>query len=59
MSSDGDRDEALSVCNKGLLASLEVGRDAFAATGRHFIQRVIEPLEEKAQSWADPTVPNG
>jgi hypothetical protein len=48
MASAGDRDEALSVCNKGLLASLEVSRDAFAATGRRFLQQVIEPLEEQA-----------
>ena len=52
MSSDGDREEALSVCNKGLLASLEVSRDAFAATGRRFIQQVVEPLEEQATAWS-------
>jgi hypothetical protein len=51
MVSDGDRDEALSQCNRGLLASLEVGRDAFAATGRRLIQQVIEPLEEAAKTW--------
>lgn len=51
MASDGDRDEALMICNKGLLASLEVGREAFAATGRRFIQQVIEPLEESAAAW--------
>lgn len=45
MTSDGDRDEALVICNKGLLASLEVSRDAFAATGRRVIQQVVEPLE--------------
>lgn len=48
MASDGDRDEALSICNKGLLASMEVGRDAFAATGRRVIQQVVEPLAEAA-----------
>lgn len=51
MASDGDRDEALSICNRGLLASLEVNRDAFAATGRRFIQQVIEPLEDAAKAW--------
>lgn len=51
MASDGDRDEALSICNQGLLASLEVDRDAFAAIGRRFIQQVIEPLEEAAAVW--------
>lgn len=51
MASDGDRNQALSICNQGLLASLEVGREAFAATGRRFIQQVIEPLEEAAAVW--------
>jgi hypothetical protein len=51
MASDGDREEALAICNKGLLASLEVSRDAFAATGRRFIQQVIEPLEDTAAAW--------
>ena len=48
MASDGDRDEALSICNKGLFASMEVGRDAFSATGRRVIQQVVEPLVEAA-----------
>lgn len=51
MASDGDRDEALAIANMGLLASLEVSRDGFAAIGRRFIQQVIEPLEEAANSW--------
>ena len=51
MVSDGDRAEALSICNRGLLASSEVGPEAFAATGSRFIQRVIEPLEEAAAAW--------
>ena len=51
MASDADRDEALHICNRGLLASLEVGRDAFAATGRRFIQLVVEPLEDAATKW--------
>lgn len=51
MASDGDRDEALSICNKGLLASLEVSREAFAATGRRVIQQVVEPLAEAAKDW--------
>lgn len=51
MASDGDRDEALSICNKGLLASMEVGREAFEATGRRLIQLVIEPLAEAASTW--------
>lgn len=51
MVSDGDRDEALTICNRGLLASLEVGPAAFAATGRRLIQQVIEPLEEAAKRW--------
>lgn len=51
MNSSGDRDEALMICNRGLLASLEVGRQVFDATGRRFIQQVIEPLEEEAARW--------
>ena len=51
MASNGDLDEALTMCNKGLLASLEVSRGAFAATGRRFIQQVIEPLEDAAAAW--------
>lgn len=34
------------ICNRGLLASMEVGREAFAATGRRVIQQVVEPLAE-------------
>ena len=51
MASDGDRDEALAICNRGLLASMEVSRDAFAAIGRRVIQQVVEPLAEAAQDW--------
>ena len=51
MNSSGDRDEALTICNRGLLASLEVGREVFDATGRRFIRQVIEPLEEEATRW--------
>lgn len=58
MDSGGDRDEALSICNRGLLASLEVSREAFAATGRRFLQQVIEPLEEKAMGWPELAVPS-
>ncbi|WP_442975046.1 efflux RND transporter permease subunit, partial [Salmonella enterica] len=50
MASDGDLDEALSICNRGLLASMEVSRDAFAATGRRVIQQVVEPLAETFQA---------
>ncbi len=53
MASDGDRDAALATCNRGLLASMEVGRDAFAAIGRRVIQQVIEPLAEAAQGWPE------
>lgn len=48
MSIEGDRGEALSICNKGLLASMEVGRDAFPATGRRVIQQGVEPLADAA-----------
>jgi len=53
MASEGDRDEALTICNRGLLASMEVGRDAFAATGRRVIQQVVEPLADAARSWPE------
>lgn len=43
-----DIDQALTICNIGLLATMEVGRAAFAATGRRFIAEVIEPLEKVA-----------
>jgi hypothetical protein len=46
MASAGDRDEALGICNRGLLSSMEVGRDAFLAIGQRVIQRVIEPLAD-------------
>jgi hypothetical protein len=44
--SPGDLDEALAICNRGLLASMEVTRDAFRATGLRLIQRVVEPLAD-------------
>lgn len=53
MASDGDRDEALAICNRGLLASMEVGRDAFAAIGLRVIQQVLEPLADAAQGWPE------
>lgn len=46
-----DMDQALAICNRGLLASLEVGRPGFAAIGRQFLQNVIHPLREIAASW--------
>lgn len=51
IASEGDMAEALSIANRGLLASFEVSRDAFAATGRRFIQQVIEPLADAAAGW--------
>ena len=47
--SAGDRDEALRICNLGLLSSMEVSRDAFVATGRRVIDQVIEPLAASFQ----------
>ena len=46
MASAGDRDEALKICNRGLLSSMEVGRDAFLAIGQRTIQQVIKPLAD-------------
>lgn len=45
MKSDADMDQALRICNLGLLASLEVNRDAYKAIGNQFLQRVIDLLE--------------
>lgn len=38
--------QALAICNLGLLASMEVDQTAFAATGRRVVAEVIEPLEQ-------------
>lgn len=46
-----DMDQALAICNRGLLASLEVGRPGFAAIGRRFRQSVIDPLRDIAATW--------
>ena len=46
IASAGDLDQALSSCNTGLLASMEVDRTAFLATARRFVQIVVEPLAE-------------
>lgn len=48
LQSPADIDQALAICNRGLLASLEVDREGFAAIGRRFRQLVIEPLQEIA-----------
>jgi hypothetical protein len=46
MGSKADRDEALSICNRGLLASMEVSREAFEAIGLRYLQQVVEPLSD-------------
>lgn len=46
--SPGDLNEALSLCNKGLLASMEIDNRVFEATGRRFMQQVVEPLAAAA-----------
>jgi hypothetical protein len=48
LASPADLDQALTICNLGLLSSLEVGRAGFAATARRLLAEVIEPLEEGA-----------
>ena len=48
LESPTDLDQALTICNLGLLASMEVDQAAFAATGRRVIAEVIEPLEHLA-----------
>jgi hypothetical protein len=44
LASPEDLDQALAIANVGLLASLDVDRDAFAATGRRLLSEVMEPL---------------
>lgn len=46
LKSPADLDQALAICNLGLLASLDIDSHAFAATGRRVIEEVIEPLEQ-------------
>lgn len=46
LNSPADLDQALTICNLGLLASLDIDQNAFAATGRRMIVEVIEPLEQ-------------
>jgi hypothetical protein len=48
LQSPADLHQALTICNIGLLASMEVSLAAFTATGRRVIAEVIEPLEEFA-----------
>jgi hypothetical protein len=48
LASPEDLDQALAIANVGLLASLYVDRDAFAATGRRLLSEVMEPLEDIA-----------
>lgn len=45
LSSPGDRDQALRICNLGLLAGQNVGLDAFAAMGARVLADVIEPVQ--------------
>jgi hypothetical protein len=46
LASPEDFDQALAIANVGLLASMDVNQDAFAATGRRLIAEVMEPLAE-------------
>ena len=48
LASPQDIDQALSIANLGLLASMNVDRHAFAATGRRFLSEVMDPLAELA-----------
>jgi hypothetical protein len=51
LQSPADMNQALAICNRGLLASLEVGGPGFAAIGRRFLQSVIDPLRDIAATW--------
>lgn len=48
LASPVDFDQALRIANLGLLASKDVTREAFQATGARFVAEVIEELEEAA-----------
>ena len=49
LASPEDLDQSLEIANLGLLASLDVDRAAFAATGRRLVDEVIEPLAALAR----------
>lgn len=51
MSSPHDLDQALAINNRGLLSSMPTNPEILYATGRQFIQLVIEPLERMAKEW--------
>ena len=51
MNSPQDLDQALAINNKGLLSSAPTNPDILAATGRQFVQLVIDPLEQMARQW--------
>lgn len=50
LDSPPDLDQALAICNLGLLASLDIDHRAFAAMGRRVIAEVVEPLEQFGQA---------
>ena len=50
LKSPEDLDQALHIANIGLLTSFDVDRKAFAATGRRFIQEVVEPFAELSRA---------
>jgi hypothetical protein len=49
LASPQDLDQALRICNVGLLASRDINAQGFSAIGRRFVAEVIEPLEARAQ----------
>lgn len=51
LGSPEDLDQALVIANQGLLASMDVDQDAFAATGRRLLSEVIDPLLGLSLKW--------
>lgn len=56
--SERDLVQALRICNLGLLASLEVGEQAFKAIGEQVLAEVIEPLEVAFSEPAEGSTPD-
>jgi hypothetical protein len=50
LAEEADLAQALRIANLGLLATMDLGMEAFRATGRRLLSEVIEPLVELARS---------
>ncbi|WP_284617525.1 hypothetical protein [Aquabacterium humicola] len=50
LAQEADLAQALGIANRGLLATMDLGMEAFRATGRRLLSEVLEPLAEVARS---------